>query len=140
MENHYCVGIGNRYALFLEEGENSLTAIKKKINKETRKKDKQDKKENADAKKVEPVKTPEKPKKPAESKPATNEVTPKKGMNLFIFFVTIYKYHYFERYYIILNLKFYNHLVSEPTLRCIFRKNYIMCCILHVNVFPFHVE
>lgn len=81
MENLYDVGIANRFALFLDEGDSSLTAIRKKISKETRIKDKQNKKENAEVKKVETAKTPEKVKKPVENKPVTNDVTPpKKGM------------------------------------------------------------
>lgn len=85
MENNYDVGIANRFALFLEEGENSLTAIRKKINKETRIKDKLTKKESSDTSKVEPVNTQEKPKKSAESKPATNDATVLKKGN--------YKFH-----------------------------------------------
>lgn len=64
MENLYDVGIANRYALFLEEGENELTVIKKKLSKEFRSKNKQEKKENAEAKKTETVKPVDKPKKP----------------------------------------------------------------------------
>lgn len=58
MENQYDVGIANRYALFLEEGDNSLENIKKKLSKEQRQKNKAIKKETAEAKKIEPPKPP----------------------------------------------------------------------------------
>lgn len=89
MENQYDVGIANRYALFLEEGENELTTIKKKLTKELRAKNKQEKKENAEAKKIETVKAAEKPKKP-EPAPISDSIPSKKGMNAEVFFVLSY--------------------------------------------------
>lgn len=74
MENNYDVGIANRFALFLEEGESSLTAIKKKYSKELRAKNKRERKENAENKKAELVEPVEKP------KPEVEETAPlKKG-------------------------------------------------------------
>ncbi len=76
MENQYDVGIANRYALFMEEGDNSLTAIKKKLSKEQRQRNKAIKKENAEAKNAEAQEKPPKP----EPKPL-NDVSPvKKGI------------------------------------------------------------
>lgn len=79
MENQYDVGIANRYALFLEEGENSLTAIKKKLSKEIRQKNKAIKKENAEARKAEAAKALEKPQKPEPQPEAIEAPAPKKG-------------------------------------------------------------
>lgn len=79
MENQYDVGIANRYALFLEEGENELTAIKKKLTKELRAKNKQEKKENAEAKKTETMKPVDKLKKP-EPAPTSDTVSSRKGV------------------------------------------------------------
>lgn len=89
MENIYDVGIANRYALFLEEGDNSLNVIKKKLSKEIRQQKKAIKKENTEIKNEEISKSIEKPKK-SELKPPTNDVSaPKKGNILIVISVFI---------------------------------------------------
>lgn len=80
MENIYDVGVTNRYALFLEEGDSSLPDIKKKYTKELRAKNKQEKKEkeSTETKKTD-EKFSEESKKP-DLKPVTEETASlKKG-------------------------------------------------------------
>lgn len=114
MENQYDVGIANRYALFLEEGENSLTAIKKKLSKETRQKNKAIKKENAEARKAEAAKALEKPKKPEPQPEAIEVPAPIKGsirqkllLSIFYFLYELENIHeLLSRWYRVISSKF----------------------------------